>query len=577
MRAEEKLLNIFKVIVADKTGINTDLSGNGLILDFSPTEKQRKALLEFYKPLDIKTLFTREERENSEPFDLIYKQIIHYIEVYGLNAPGLFNLEVSDGQMVTMTFVSAVTPDELRSLVLDILYRNAPVKNATDLKDIIEHYSVDFDINKVPNNELRVLLFNPILHTFMSGDDVVRWICRAAKKIEDESNKDALLIKSQEMIDAVKRASSYVGVELLERHSLPLAQVFNRHKKLIMALKNKKNKSIINRISKMSKSCHVPLRESINKSFVSKALAGTISLNVLDKLAIRDKFKYLNLLEYKLLQNDVDAFVIRNGKIHLEQGRKVWDRKEIENVSLAVLASLDRDLSKLKGKTILLDSSVHYGLPISRKQTVGNLPFGTKVTMKENRISSGIYWENEWGATDLDLSTIDVAGNRTGWGHYSGYDRNNDVTYSGDLTDASNGSMEFMTSEKSEYGLFVNIYSGQVGCGMELVVGDDDNKKHWIRNPIVREKTTLSSRSMILGFVKNNEFVVWTGRIGQNRVSEDGNLPYVSRGLCNFWTVNSLLKRLGIDFDIRKDDTKEYDFDLTYEKFSLDKLDGMLL
>ena len=588
MRVEEKVLDIFKVMVVDetaKTGINTELSGNGVVLDFSPTDEQREVLLGFYKPLDMTTLFTRQERETSDPFDLISKQIFHYIEVYGLKAPGLFNLEVNDGELVTMNFITGVTVDELQDMVRTILYRNAPFKNSTDLKDIIDHYVVNFDINSVLNNELKVLLFDPAIHTFTNGDDVVRWICRESMKSVNPSVKDAMLIKSLEMINTVKRNSPNVKPSFLERHALPLAQVFNRHKKLIMALKNEDNRSVINRISKMSKSNHVPIRESVNKSFVAKALAETIDMNVLDNISIRDKFKFLNLLEYKMLKRTTDAFVIRNGKVHLHENRRVWKKKDIKRVMNAVLESLKKDLTgNLAGKKILLDSSVHYGLPISRKQALGNLPFGTKIVAdrknkKKNGISSGIYWENSWGATDLDLSSIDTDGKRTGWGGYAGYDRNNDIAFSGDLTSARDGAMEFMTSRNSEYGLFVNIYSGQVGCGMEIVVGDDDgNKKHWIENPIIREKINLDSRNMLLGFVRNSEYVVWTGRIGGGRVSKsEGNLPYMARGLSEMWTVNSLLDHLGIEFDTVRDDEVEYDFDLTYEGFSLDKLEELVL
>ena len=581
MRVEEKVLDIFKVMVfgnySRMKDVNTRLSSNGLVLDFFPTKDQENILLEFYKPLDVTTLFTREERENGDPFHLISKQILHYVEVYGLSAPGLFNLEVSSGQLVPLNFVSGVTSNQLKNMVLDLLHRNAPVKNASDLKDIIDHYSIEFDINDVMNNELRVLLFDANTHTFSNGDDVVRWICTAATTTMNDSVKSALLIKSPEMIEAVKNHLT-VNEEFLERHALPLAQVFNRHKKLILAMKNKSNRSIINRISKMSKSHHVPLRESVNKTFVSKALSGTIGLDVLDKISIRDKFKYLNLLEYKMLQRNVDAFTIRNGKMHLEAGRKVWNISDVERVSETVLNSLKNDLSNLKQKRILLDPSVHYGLPISRKQTIGNLPYGTKVVANSERISSGIYWENGWGASDLDLSTLDVDGKRTGWGQYSGYNKDNNIAFSGDLTNASNGAMEFMTSGKFDYGLFVNIFTGDVGCGIEIIVGtDENNKKHWISDPIIREKTTLNSRSSILGIVKKNEFVVWSGRIGKNRVSNEGNLPYLSRGMCNFWTVNSLFEALGVGFETVRDNDVEYDFDLTYKQFSLDKLESLLI
>ena len=320
------------------------------------------------------------------------------------------------------------------------------------------------------------------------------------------------------------------------------------------------------------------MREAINKTFVAKALADkSFDMSVLDKISIRDKFKYLNLLAYKRKQNSVDAFVIRNGKMHIEPNRKVWDKTAINRVEDAVVTSLKADLAHLNGKKILLDQKVKYGLPTSRNQTVGQLPFGTRVSVGSERISAGMYWENEWGANDLDLTTIDTDGNRTGWGQYSGYDRNNPITYSGDVTNAYSGAMEFMTSKSTSYGLFVNIYSGQTGCEMEVVVGADSDKSKWIGDIAIREKMKLNSRGNIIGFVHDNEFVVYSGRLGDSRVQSRGKNPMVERGLSNFWTVNDLFDLLEIDFEVDKDPKVSYNYELTYEGFSFDKLESLLL
>ena len=585
MNIVEKVLDLFKVMVVNDADLsdemNVDMIDRGLVLNFNPTLDQKAILTNFYQPLEINTLFTREERDNSNVYNLLAKQIVHYIEIYGLDIPGLFNLEVNDGQMVTMNYVRGVTVAELADMVKNLMYGNAPIKNADTVKEIVNHYSILFDIDSILNNEVRVIMFDPNVDLFTSGDDAVRWICREAiTKSVNSTLNSSMLIKSPEVIFAVRSMASKISISFLERHEIPLAKVFNRHKKLIMALKNDSNKSVINRISRLSKTKHVPIKESVSKNFVVKALENSICMSVLDQISVRDKFKFLNLLSYKSKQCTEDAFIIRNGKIHLENNRKVWSLQDIVRVEAYIIESLRLNLSGLLGlheKKIFLDPTVHYGLPISRKQTVGQLPFGTKVELNGGRISSGIYWENSWGARDLDLSTIDINNNRTGWGQFSGYDRNNPITFSGDLTDATNGAMEFMTSKDAEYGLFVNIYNGQVGCETEIVVGKDNNDKKWISEPLIREKTKLDSRNMVVGFVNNSDFIVWQGRIGNNRVSGSGNTPYLSRGFSKFWTVNDLLTCLDIKFDITKDKTKEYDYDLSYDGFSLDKLESLLL
>ena len=320
-------LKLFKVLVVseqDKVKApNTTLIKHGLVLDFIPTRDQVEILKSVYKPLDITTLFTRHERDNADIYHLIGKQLLHYVEVYGLNRPGLFNLEVNDGQLITMNYIRGVTVDELGSMVQELLYKNAPIGDSDALKEIINHYKITYDINKIENNEMRMLLFNQEISNFEGGDDAVRFICYNA-------TKDALLIKSREVIEKIKEHKHTVSNDFLLRHELQLAQVFNRHKRIILAIKTDANKSIINRISRLSKSEHVPIIPAINKTFIAKALSGEVDTFILEKIGLRDKFKYLNLLEYKMLQHTDDMFRIRNGKVFIKEDRKVANYDDVE-------------------------------------------------------------------------------------------------------------------------------------------------------------------------------------------------------------------------------------------------------
>jgi hypothetical protein len=214
-------------------------------------------------------------------------------------------------------------------------------------------------------------------------------------------------------------------------------------------------------------------------------------------------------------------------------------------------------------------------MPISRKQTVGQLPYGSTVTVDGN-ISSGVYWKNEWGASDLDLSTIDLSGQRVGWGDLSGY-THSDIKFSGDVTYAENGGTEFMTSNKSSYGLFLNVFNGSSNSSYELVVGQQQGKsKSWVDTPIVREKTTLSSRSNVIGFVKGNQYIAFNGRIGSSHISGGSkDAAIISRGLSKMWTVKELFNQFGIEYDeVQQHDS--YDHDLTYSSFSFEKLEKLL-
>ena len=583
--AQKAVLGTFKALVVSESArvdnlytTNFDqraidlLTNYGVVVDFKPTAAQADLLREAYPPLKMITLFSREEREKGNLVDLISKQLLHYIEIYGLNTPGLFNLEMDNGKIMSLNYVQGITEGELGAKVEKIIRANAPFKDVEALVKMIGNYGIQYDIGTVANNELRVNLFNGENDTFAKGDDAVRWLCLKA------TGGDSLLIKSERVQSKIAEFNWNGLNGFLDRHAFQLAEVFNRHKKLILATKRPETRTVINRISRLSKRHHVPIREAINKTFIGRALADTnFDFSVLDRIGVRDKFRYLNLLEYKVLGNSHDVFFVRNGKVFVRDGRPAPNWVQINRVRKAVLASLWSNLSHLEGKNILLDSNVKIGLPISRKQAIGNLPYGSRVNVGDNGISAGIYWENRWGARDLDLSTINTDGNRVGWGQMSGYG-DNQVIFSGDITNAPEGAMEFMTSKKSKHGLFVNIYSGTVGCKMEVVVGTDDaNKQTWIDKPIIREETTLDSRGMVIGFVKNNEYIAWSGRLSERSSNFDADSgPYLARGLAFHWTVNDLLDHFEVKYDQENKANKDYDYDLSYAGFSFDKLEALL-
>lgn len=564
-----EILDLFKVMVITEdqknAGMNFNLIDRGIVLDFDPTPNQTKVLKSHFKPLKLKTLFTVEDIENSSPELLMAKQMLHYLEVYGLHAPGLFNLEIDGGEVVTMNFVKGVSKTELGSMIRTLIYRNAPIANVSALVVIMENNDVYYDLSKIANNEMRMVLFSEASNVFDNGDDAVRYICYKA-------TGSTMLIKSNEVIEAV-RQSTPVSVRFIENHKSVLSQVFNRHKRIILALKNPSNRTVINQITRLSKVNHVPIKEHVSKTFVSRALneKDYTTSGVLNKVSLRDMFKYLNLLAYKKLQLDVDSFVIRNGKIHIEEGRKTFDLSDIRRVENAILDHLSVKYAYLKDSKILLDPIVDYGLPISRKQTVGRLPFGTEVTVA-GRISSGIYWENSWGARDLDLSTVDLEGNRLGWN--SGGFTQNDIKFSGDVISAHDGAMEFMTSKYSTYGLFTNIYSGNRGCEAEVVCGTQPDGR-WIDNVVIREKVKLNSNGMVTGFVRGNKFIVYLGRLNNRAANFGERNPILNRVLCDQWTIRKLFDAIGVTYSLDKQ--QDVDYDLTYTSFSFDKLEKLLL
>lgn len=65
-------------------------------------------------------------------------------------------------------------------------------------------------------------------------------------------------------------------------------------------------------------------------------------------------------------------------------------------------------------KTVLLSDKFNLTCPISEKQFIGNVPYGTSYNMKDNNYF-GVYWRGEWGTDDFDLSFTSLKGVRLGW------------------------------------------------------------------------------------------------------------------------------------------------------------------
>lgn len=568
------VFDYFRVIlIADDQAadvLDTRYLDRGIILNFAPNRLQQTLIESFIADSKIRTLFSAEEAAEGSLYDKITKQLHHYVATYWFDSPeAVMNIEGRAEPLSLMT-IRGVTRAGLQALVDNILYVNRPAKDTQDLVKVMAECGLSYRLNEVKNNELRIQLFDDASDAFDSGDDAVRYIVL-------KCTKQPLLIKSTEVVSKVQEESNAISAAFLNRHLVPLSHCFNRHKRIIVALKvgsaSAAVHAAVNHVTRLSKKLHQPIGMPKNKTFINDALRGfgLYDQRELDQFQLRDLFRYLNLLSFKKLGLGDDVFIIRNGKTWAEADRPTHNvalLDEIENLVLSTIRA--RVAHALEGKTIALPRNIDYGLPTTRKQTVGQLPFGTKITV-EGAISSGIYWKNEWGASDLDLSAVDGNGSRVGWGQLSGYDAHNSIAFSGDIVGAPNGAMEFLTSSDPSYGLFVNIYSGNVGCEGELLVGLRSSEK-WIEKAEVREKFKLGSRSNLIGFVDGRTFTVFLGRLGQRRASFDVNTLVIKKGKSYAWTVKKLMGYCGLPW---REAAIDADHDLSYSGFTFDKLEAL--
>lgn len=571
------LLDLFKCVLVTEdqersTNIFPDYS---MVTDFVPTKEQETYLKGYYGQIRLHYLFTKEELLEGSPEELITKQIMSYMDTYVFGEK-VFDLEImSDGYAATeVNFIHGITRDELTELVQKKIYANAPFKNVEQLLALIREYSIQYDYDKVQNNELRAALYTKGCKV-KSADELVRIIIYV-------TTHQGMLIKNKETFSNIRAGVARLDTTFLEDNERELATVFNRYKPIFLSLKcHGLHKNAVNRISRLSKILHKPLKQSPAKTFLADFIANRAP--DVSALSARDIFKLLQLSAYKKKGIDIDVFNIRNGKAWVQKDRETVDTKVLCLLEDVLLRALG-DLVDLKGKRVLVDTHVDYGLPVSRKQTIGNIPFGTKITMENDQVSVGIYWKNEWGSRDLDLSAVNLNGERIGWGSYSAYDQQKDLMFSGDMTNADPFATEFVTSVGRDYGLFVNNYSNIPNAGFELLIGEaitEWSHPHynqsihtdpWISNVYVREKANMTSNFMSLGFVTGKVFNVFSVRLGSQIANFNPNTAIIQAGLSmGDWSVNKVLEKLGAVLVTEG----EADFDLTYAGFTYDKLEAM--
>jgi hypothetical protein len=221
------------------------------------------------------------------------------------------------------------------------------------------------------------------------------------------------------------------------------------------------------------------------------------------------------------------AYRIRNGKSYIKSGLPsgfVWDNYDF-------LIHYCKEKFNLKGKKFFLPEDVEYALPTSEKMFVGNIPTGSKFSGKS--LAVGVYWENKWGANDLDLSGLNIGG-KIGWN--ADYKQGNgNLMYSGDITDAPDGAVEYLYAQKglNEPTLVMNnVFNGDGNCEYKIIVGKGDHINYdFMMNPnhlFLETKCQSVQKQTILGILipeeEGQSFIILNVGAGASRVSGNSNV-----------------------------------------------------
>lgn len=567
-----KTLKLFNAVVKRESSETHFVDNNGFIIESGAIWAKDK-IISYYEGErlsgnDLNKTFHKSwaKIQNSSRTELMVHQIMHYISTYGSNFTSEIYipneiLEIPDVNLIYKV-IKAYTVEELINKCLSMLKSGVALKEET-INDIISVLADELNYTftgkeGIKNKEAIIKIAD--MYNVLPYD-----ISYFFRYVIYKATGESILIKNQRTILLIRK-SNYNPVYHFKQFGLErLAEVFNRFKPLFLAFKGK-CPATINKISKLSKRYHKPLASNILNSVTCEYITDD-NKHWLDNATPFALFKALFACHSRVV-NKQDTFVynIRNGKSYTKENSVV----DAVYYNYVVLNDYLKKHMDLRGKKIFLPSGIKYSIPTSEKMFVGNIPIGT--TFYGDKLAIGVYWENNWGARDLDISSLNIGG-KIGWN--SEYKQNDELFYSGDITNAPNGAVEYIYAKLLTDPTLIlnNVFSGDSKCGYKIIVGSGDEvDRNYMMDPnklILAEKCVSPQTQTMLGIIipENNtqKFVILNIGSGSLHVSGNNkNSIMATKALFQQWQnpiyFNDLISMCGAEL---VEDPKEADFDFS--------------
>lgn len=542
---------------------------------------------------------------NKSRFELFVDQVLHYMTTYGTDfsmEAYLPNVNPEEPAFNTYKAISPIALYDLYIKCLGMLQSGIALKSDTVavLTDYIITFAkskeVNVDVDSIKNREALVIICDAL--GVLPKDGV-----KLFSHIMYKTTGQTMIIKNRDTRTRIINRMAYNGDEIKklwksldENQMIALAGVYNRYKELFLSFKNHRDpmmNKIINKIGHLSKKYHKPMTRGFWETLLANETYNPVE--VAEKAKTATNFKLIQVMqsirERLLLAAGMgdNLYIIRNGKIFMKENNyNVVDSKYFtwEEIYQILKDQLIENLSK-KACTVRFSDKFNLACPTSEKNFIGDVPMGSYATL-ENEGVFGIYWKNEWGTRDFDLSYNDIAGNRIGW-NSAYYNTDQNIVYSGDITDAPTGANELMQFKNGcpDGIIYVNRYSGNPNSKFKLFFGKDDHKNWNINsyklagsyymidpNKVILETmvTQTDAAEMMLGVILDNKvhFVTLscgymqvaqaTRRLNKDRrVDTEGLTQMLKRKAMAMIDLKSILLEAGFT-ESKKDETPEIDF-----------------
>jgi len=516
-------------------------------------------------------------------FELFVDQIIHYLTTYGTEFSNGNGYVPNDGSEApdfkNLKVIEPITMAELFDRCYDVVKSGIALNEKTMnvICDFIIHSvrssMCKIDLDLVKNKEAQVYL-SVKLNIFPSDEFAI------LRCLMYQYTGSCVLIKNKSTIIKIKSgAANFDNLidfnhpinSLNENQIEGLSRIFYRFKPLFLAMKTKKSSRVINRIRKLAKKNHTPLKSGFWETIVSSPKSYAEIESRIGEIDNFKKVRILQAIDVALKSNEnAKVYNIRNGKVYTRCSyNPSYDNTYLNMIRPLFENSLVESLSKNACK-VKFDEHCNITLPSSEKSFIGNYPFGSSVKFEKNAVV-GIYWRNEWGTHDFDLSFMNLSGSRVGWN--ANY-LNGDVIYSGDMTNASPEAVELMYIKNgcTDSMVCVNQFYGEKNSKFRLFFANEALDPKNMRNHMV-DPNNIKIDTMIdvcdekqktVGIIKDNTFYFMNLHSGNRIVSgfDEVKKSYINtmceRTKC-FVQLKDILLKAGFT-EVEDGETPDIDF-----------------
>lgn len=555
-----KTLKLFNAVLAKQTKHQTPfISEDGFIIE-SDALWAKEQILDFFlqeklNGRDLNKTFHKSWStiKNSSRYELYLKQVEHYISTYGSNFQAEVYipnevLQLPEDLKISYKVIKAYSAETLQKKCLGLLQSGIALKANTVFEIIsilTDELGYTFTGKEGIKNKEAIVQLAEYYQIYPENPvEFLRYVIYRA-------TGTTLLIKNDELIDAIKN-SSYNPATAFNNFGVErLAEIFNRFKPLFLAFKAHSPKTV-NKISKLSKTHHKPMVSNPLNSVTHSKLTRK-DWNWLKNATPFALFKALSACYNRVQGQEAFLYKIRNGKSWVKYNKV----KAVNYDNYQFLLNYIKERFDLSETRIFIPKDVEYALPTSEKMFVGNIPTGTQFFGKN--LAVGVYWENAWGAHDLDLGAINIEG-KVGWN--STYKQGDgSLLYSGDITSAPNGAVEYLyANKKLKHATLINnnVFSGQSDCGYKIIIGKGDKiSRNYMMNPenlFAEIKCNSVQKQTILGILlpkkKEQSFVLLNFGAGHARVSGNSEISDIAtKALYQEWnqpiSFRDLVEQLG--------------------------------